>query len=218
VYIFDCNGVLVDSEPIATAVAAEELTRVGFSISPETVGRIFAGRRPSDMLADVETAIGRKLPKYFGEHLANATLRRLRAELRPTAHADHALTWLRGPKCVASSSPIDRVRLSLEITGLLRYFSPYLFTASDVPRGKPAPDLFLYAAAKMQVAPADCIVIEDSPAGVSAARAAGMVPIGFIGGNHVNPSFGAQLTAAGAKAVVADMRALKSTVVELRGG
>ena len=109
------------------------------------------------------------------------------------------------------------MRLSLESTGLLRFFDPYLFSASDVPRGKPAPDLFLYVAAKMHVAPGDCIVIEDSPAGVAAAHAAGMSPIGFIGGSHTNPTLGAQLTAAGARAVVTDMRALKSTVVALRG-
>ena len=118
---------------------------------------------------------------------------------------------------MASSSPLDRVRLSLESTGLLRFFDPYLFSASDVPRGKPAPDLFLYVAAKMQVAPGDCIVVEDSAAGVAAAHAAGMMPIGFIGGSHTNPTLGAQLTSAGARAVVADMRALKSTVVALRG-
>ena len=140
-----------------------------------------------------------------------------KSELRATAHVEYALTWLRGPKCVASSSPLDRVRLSLESTGLLRFFDPYLFSASDVPRGKPAPDLFLYVAAKMRVAPADCIVVEDSPAGVAAAHAAGMVPIGFVGGSHTNPSLGAQLTNAGARAVIADMRALKSTVVALRG-
>ena len=109
------------------------------------------------------------------------------------------------------------MRLSLESTGLLRFFDPYLFSASDVPRGKPAPDLFLHAAAKMQVAAADCIVVEDSPAGVAAAHAAGMAPIGFIGGSHAGPGLGAQLTGAGARAVVADMRALKSTVVALRG-
>ena len=109
------------------------------------------------------------------------------------------------------------MRLSLESTGLLRFFDPYLFSASDVPRGKPAPDLFLHVAAKMHVAPADCIVVEDSPAGVAAAHAAGMMPIGFIGGSHTSPTLGAQLTSAGARAVIADMRALKSTVVALRG-
>jgi HAD superfamily hydrolase (TIGR01509 family) len=217
VFIFDCNGVLVDSELIAATVTAEELARVGFSVSPEVVAGFFAGRRPSDMLAEVEAATDRKLPKDFAVTLAATMLRRLRAELRPTAHVDHALTWLRGPKCVASASPIDRIRMSLETTGLLRFFTPYLFSASEVPRGKPAPDLFLHAAAKMQVAPADCIVVEDSPAGVSAARAAGMIPVGFIGGNHAQPHLGAQLTVAGARAVIADMRALKSTVVALRG-
>ncbi len=169
------------------------------------------------MLADVEAATGRKLPPNFTAVLAAATLRRLRAELRSTAHIEHALTWLRGPKCVASSSPLDRVRVSLESTGLLRFFEPYLFTGSDVPRGKPAPDLFLHAAAKMRAHPSNCIVVEDSPAGVAAATAAGMIPIGFIGGSHSSPNLGAHLTTAGAKAVIADMRALKSTVVALRG-
>ncbi len=215
--IFDCNGVLVDSEAIAATVAAQELTRVGFSVSPEVVSRFFAGRRPVDMLADVEAATGRKLPPNFHAVLASATLRRLRAELRSTAHIEHALTWLRGPKCVASSSTLDRVRVSLESTGLLRFFDPYLFSASDVPRGKPAPDLFLHAAAKMQANPAQCVVVEDSPAGVAAATAAGMIPIGFIGGSHASPNLGAYLTSAGARAVIADMRALKGTVVALRG-
>lgn len=216
-YIFDCNGVLVDSEAIVANVASQELGRAGFAVAPEVVARFFAGRRPIDMLADIEAATHRRLPPNFAASLASATMRRLRTELRATAHVEYALTWLRGPKCVASSSPLERVRLSLDSTGLLRFFDPYLFSASDVPNGKPAPDLFLYVAARMRVQPADCIVVEDSPAGVSAAHAAGMVPIGFIGGSHTNPSLGAQLTQAGARAVIADMRALKSTVVALRG-
>jgi len=217
VLIFDCNGVLVDSEAIAATVASQELTRAGFAVSPEIVSRFFAGRRPADMLADIETATGRTLPPNFAAVLAGATMRRLRSDLRATAHVAYALTWLRGKKCVASSSPLDRVRVSLDSTDLLRYFDPYLFSASDVPRGKPAPDLFLHVAAKVRVEPADCIVVEDSPAGVSAAHAAGMVPIGFIGGSHTGPNLGAYLTSAGARAVIADMRALKSTVVALRG-
>jgi HAD superfamily hydrolase (TIGR01509 family) len=217
VFIFDCNGVLVDSEAIVADVAATELTRAGFAVSPEIIARFFTGRRPIDMLLDIETAMQRKLPVNFASTLATATLRRLRTELRATAHVEHALTWLRGPKCVASSAPLDRVRVSLQSTGISRFFEPYLFSASEVPHGKPAPDLFLHVAAKMNVQPADCIVVEDSPAGVSAAHAAGMVPIGFIGGSHANPNLGAQLTQAGARAVIADMRALKSTVVALRG-
>src|SRR5258708_19662124 len=169
------------------------------------------------MLVDIETATKRKLPANFASILAGATLRRLRSELRATSEVEQALTWLGGPKCVASSSPLDRVRLSLESTGLLRFFDPYLFSASDVPRGKPAPDLFLYAAAKMHVAPADCIVVEDSPAGVAAAHAAGMTPIGFIGGSPTKPTLGAQLTSPGARARVAAMRGSKTPAFRLGG-
>ena len=216
-YIFDCNGVLVDSEPIVADVAIRELARAGVTASPDIVARFFTGRRPSDVVADIEVAIQRKLPLDFATALANATLRRLRAELRATAHVGYALTWLRGLKCVASSSPLDRIRVSLDATGLLGFFDPYLFSASGVAHGKPAPDLFLHVAARMDVAPADCVVIENSPSGVTAAQAAGMVPIGFIGGSNPAPNLGAQLTAAGARAVIADMRALKSTIVAVRG-
>lgn len=215
--IFDCNGVLVDSEPIAAAAAAEAFTRAGFPITPDIIARYFFGRRPADMFAAIETATKRKLPEDFGATLAAATLKRFRNELRAMPHTAHALTWLRGPKCVASSSPIDRIRVGLETTGLARFFEPNIFSASDVPCGKPAPDLFLHVAARMRVAPVDCIVVEDSPAGVSAAAAAGMTPIGFVGGSHTGARIGELLLAAGARTLVADMRQLKSTVAALRG-
>jgi beta-phosphoglucomutase-like phosphatase (HAD superfamily) len=127
------------------------------------------------------------------------------------------LTWLRGPKCVASASPLDRIRSSLETTGLLRFFDTRLFSASDVVRGKPAPDLFLRAAAQTGTAPSACIVVEDSTAGIAAARAAGMTPIGFVGGAHAGPELSAMLMASGARAVITDMRMLKTTVVAIRG-
>ena len=186
-------------------------------MTPDLVARYFTGRRPSDVFAAVETATARKLPANFGSTVASSIMRRFRDELRATAHMAYALSWLRGPKCVASSSPLDRVRLSLEITDLLRYFEPRLYSASDVERGKPAPDLFLHVAAKSRVAPADCIVVEDAPTGIAAANAAGMIPIGFVGGSHAAPGLADQLTAAGARAVIADMRNLKSTIVALRG-
>jgi HAD superfamily hydrolase (TIGR01509 family) len=216
VIIFDCNGVLVDSEAIAARVAAEEFTRVGIPMTPEMVSRYFLGRRPADMLAAVEAAIKRKLPSSFAGGLAVAILHRLRAELRPMPHAAHALTWLRGPKCVASSSPPDRVRVSLQMTGLARFFEQ-LFSASEVANGKPAPDLFLHAASRMGARPRDCIVVEDSPAGVTAAVAAGMMAVGFVGGSHAADELGEQLKAAGARATVADLRHLKGAVVALRG-
>jgi HAD superfamily hydrolase (TIGR01509 family) len=217
VVIFDCNGVLVDSELIAAEVAAQEFTRAGFPLTPEIVARYFTGRRPADMYAAIETAYRAKLPPDLTAIVMATTLRRLRAEVQATRHVEYALTWLRGPKCVASSSPLDRVRVSLDATGLLRFFEPHLFSASDVGRGKPAPDLFLYVAARMGVSPSDCIVVEDSPAGIAAATAAGMTSIGFVGGSHAGPNLDALLSNAGASAVIADMRALKGTVVALRG-
>jgi HAD superfamily hydrolase (TIGR01509 family) len=217
VVIFDCNGVLVDSESIVAEVAAQELSRAGFPLTPELVTRYFTGRRPSDMFAEIETAYQKALPPHFATLVNALTLQRLRTELRATRHADYALTWLRGPKCVASSSTFERIRVSLEVTGLLRFFEPNLFSASEVARGKPAPDLFLYVASKMGTAPSECVVVEDSPAGVAAAFAAGMVPVGFVGGTRAPFKHKDALIKAGARAVIADMRQLKATVTELRG-
>jgi HAD superfamily hydrolase (TIGR01509 family) len=217
VVIFDCNGVLVDSEPLATAIVSEEFMRAGFALTPDVIARFFTGRRPADMFAEVEAASGRKLPAGFAATVAEATLRRFRAELRATAHVAQALSWIRGPKCVASSSSYDRIRVSLESTDLIRFFDPYLFSANEVKNGKPAPDLFRHAAARMKRRPSDCIVVEDSIAGITAAVAAGMTAVGFTGGSHASGRLGDQLTKAGARAVVSDMRLLKSAVMELRG-
>ena len=137
VVIFDCNGVLVDSEPLATAIVSQEFIRAGFALTPDIVARYFTGRRPADMFAEVEMAAGRRLPPDFPAVVAMATLRKFRAELRATAHAAYALTWLRGPKCVASSATLDRIRVSLETTDLIRFFEPYLFSSTEVRNGKP---------------------------------------------------------------------------------
>ena len=215
--IFDCNGVLVDSEPIAAKVLAQAFRQVGLLLTVDTVMRRFHGRRPADIFAAVEAATGRALPADFSILVAAETLRQLRAELRPVAHAIHALTWIRGPKAVASSSPPDRIRACLEVTGLLRFFEPRLYSASAVRKGKPAPDLFLLAAARSQVDPGDCIVVEDSAPGIAAAAAAGMTPIGFVGGSARPGKLASELSAAGARSIVADMRALKSAIGDLRG-
>jgi HAD superfamily hydrolase (TIGR01509 family) len=215
--IFDCNGVLVDSEPIAAAVLAEAFKRVGMALTVESMMRRFHGRRPADIFAAVEAATGKALPLEFSSTVATETLRRLRAELRAIPHAAHALTWIRGPKAVASSSPLNRIRTSLDVTGLIRFFEPRLYSGSDVRRGKPAPDLFLLAAARSQVEPAQCIVVEDSAPGVAAATAAGMTPIGFVGGSQTPGRLASELLAHGARTVVADMRALKNAITDLRG-
>ncbi|HXD14853.1 MAG TPA: HAD family hydrolase [Xanthobacteraceae bacterium] len=133
--IFDCNDVLVDSEPIVSAVLAESLTRAGFPANSDGLARRYHGRRPADVFASVEAATGKKLPPNFATGVAVETLRRFRTELRALPHVAHALTWVRGPKAVASSSPHDRLRAGLEAAGLLRFFEQRLFSASDVPNG-----------------------------------------------------------------------------------
>jgi HAD superfamily hydrolase (TIGR01509 family) len=215
--ILDCNGVLVDSEPIAAAVLADAFKRIGIALSAETVMRRFQGRRPSDILAAVEAATNQELPSRFPGEVATETLRRLRTELRAVAHAAHALTWIRGPKAVASSSSPERIRLSLEVTGLIRFFETRLFSASRVHSGKPAPDIFLLAAARSEVDPSQCIVVEDSPSGIAAAAAAGMTPVGFVGSSQTPGRLATELLARGARTVIADMRGLKSAITDLRG-
>lgn len=215
--IFDCNGVLVDSERIAVSVAAESFQRIGIPLTAELISKYFFGRRPADMFATVEAAIKRDLPEGFAAGVAATTIERLRSEVRAMPHAAHALTWLRGPKSIASSAPKDRVRMSLQAAGLYRFFEGNVFSASEVALGKPAPDLFLHVASQRGVRPQDCIVVEDSPAGVTAAAAAGMTPVGFVGGSHAEADLTERLLASGARAIVADMRHLKGTVVGLRG-
>ena len=215
--IFDCNGVLVDSEPIASAVLADAFQRTGLPLTAEAVARRFHGRRAADIFAAVAHETKRGLPSGLPAEVAAETLRRLRAELRPVAHAVHALTWIRGPKAVASSSTLDRVRLSLDVTDLTRFFEPRLFSAADVASGKPAPDLYLLVAQRLNVRAADCIVVEDSAAGVAAAKAAGMRPIGFVGRSPAAGHLARHLYSAGARNVIADLRALKTAIVELRG-
>ena len=148
--IFDCNGVLVDSEPLATAIVSQEFMRAGFPLTPDVVARYFTGRRPADMFAEVEIAAGRKLPPDFAATVASATCAASAPNCAPPRTSAYALSWLRGPKCVASSSSLDRIRVSLESTELIRFFEPNLFSASEVRNGKPAPDLFLHAAGKMR--------------------------------------------------------------------
>ena len=215
-FIFDCNGVLVDSEAIVANVAATELTRAGFAVSPEIVARFFAGRRPADMLADLEVATQRKLPTNFASMLAGATLRRLREEVRATAHVAHALTWLRGPKCVASSlhRPHPDQPRKHRPAAVLRTLPVF---GDDVPIGKPAPG------------PVHSRGDEDARRARGLHRGRGFAGRRFGGARRRHgsdrldrrqPQRAASRRPsdhAGARAVIADMRALKSTVVALRG-
>ncbi|PRD43805.1 hydrolase [Phyllobacterium phragmitis] len=182
--IFDCDGVLVDSEPLAIRVLIETLADAGLTMDAEEAYERFLGRSLGTI-----TAI---LSEEFQVDLTHAALENGRArlyevfhaELKPVAGIADTLDRLDVPFCVASSSQPERIRLSLSVTGLLDRFEPNIFSATMVEKGKPAPDLFLHAAGMMNVPPQDCLVIEDSPAGVQAAKAAGMDVFAFVGGGH----------------------------------
>ncbi len=181
--IFDCDGVLVDSEVLACRIDAEVLTRLGIPYTADEIMAQFVGGSLKDMMARIEADRGCRLPADFAAELNRALFARFETDLRPIAGVREAVLSLAMPRCVASSSSPDRIALSLRVTGLDDLFDR-TFSAAQVPRGKPAPDLFLHAAAQMGQVPGDCVVIEDSLFGVQAARQAGMRVIGFTGGGH----------------------------------
>jgi HAD superfamily hydrolase (TIGR01509 family) len=209
--IFDCDGVLVDSEVLSCQIDAELLTSLGMPYTADEVARQFVGVSLKDMIARIEAERGLKLPADFGEQINRTLFARFETELRPIPGVRDAILALPHPRCVASSSTPDRIALSLRVTGLNDLFN-HLFSSVQVPRGKPAPDLFLHAADQMGFAPADCLVIEDSIAGVQAARAAGMKVIGFTGGGHCNPEHEEKLRQAGASVVIERMNELSEII------
>ena len=191
--IFDCDGVLVDSEPIASRVLAEALSEIGFPLTAQQAIDRYTGISVGAVLARVEAEWGRRLPADFAALLGERDRAAFAAELQPVSGVVEMLAGLDLPRCVASSGSIEKIRSNLRITGLLPYLEPHLFSATMVARGKPAPDLFLHAAAMMAVPPARCVVVEDSLAGVRAARAAGMRVFGFHGGGHARPDAAAEI-------------------------
>jgi HAD superfamily hydrolase (TIGR01509 family) len=209
--IFDCDGVLVDSETLSCQVDAELLTECGVPYTARDVAREFIGVSLKDQIARIEALHGFRLPDDFAERLNRTLFARFETELKPIEGVRDAILALPYPRCVASSSLPDRIALTLRVTGLSDLFVD-IFSASQVARGKPAPDLFLHAAAQMRVSPAECLVIEDSTAGVQAALAAGMRVIGFSGGGHCGPEHGEKLRQAGASVVIERMVDLPETV------
>jgi HAD superfamily hydrolase (TIGR01509 family) len=210
--IFDCDGVLIDSEAIACRADSACLAEIGIALSAEEIMDRYLGISAAAMCADIEQRLGCTLPVDFAETLRLRVAAAFETGLAPMPGVEAALAALPQRRCVASSSAPERLRHSLSLTGLLRSFEPHVFSATQVARGKPAPDLFLFAAASMQVTPAACVVIEDSVPGVQAAVAAGMRAIGFTGGGHCRPGHAERLRAAGAAAVTDAMAALPELV------
>ena len=217
ILIFDCDGVLVDSEPLACSALAELMTTLGHAMTTEEAVRAFAGCSVNDVLTRAEDLLSRPVPQAMGEQAAIALLARLRRELKAVAGVKETIAALPYRRCVASSSRPDRLRLSLEVTGLAPLFGSDVFSAAQVANGKPAPDLFLLAARSLGEPPSSCIVIEDSVLGVEAARAADMAVIGFAGASHASDDLAQRLAAAGADAIVRSMTELPAAVERLVG-
>ena len=182
--IFDCDGVLVDSEPISIAVLVEALAAAGVTMSEEEAHVRFLGRSLKSMSEILHDDYGLAIDAAFLDAMRKVLYERFRAEPQAVEGVAETVDALGIAHCVASSSQPERIRLSLTVTGLLSRFEPNIFSASMVARGKPAPDLFLHASAAMGVAPEYCVVVEDSPAGIAAGKAAGMRVVAFTGGSH----------------------------------
>ena len=184
--IFDCDGVLVDTEPIAIDIRVDVLARAGWPLSADEIVERFLGRSHAYVVSEVERRVGTTAAQEAEEEFRVECERAFRERLQPIAGIVDVLADLAGERgirtCVASSGGHDKIRLTLGLTGLLPQFEGRIFSAEDVTRGKPAPDLFELAAATMGVPVGHCVVVEDSPAGVVAGRAAGMSVIGYAGG------------------------------------
>ena len=213
--ILDCDGVLVDSETISVAVLAEFVREAGADIGEDEAYRLFLGRSIGAVRKLLRDDFALALTEAQLDGIRAETFRRFRGELQPMPGAAEMLSRLKVRRCVASSSSLERIRLSLSLTGLLEMLDPHIYSASMVTRGKPAPDLFLHAAKGMGVRPEDCIVVEDSPAGIEAARQAGMRVLAFTGGSHAgHAGLEAKLAALRPELVFSDMQMLPDLVAE----
>lgn len=206
--IFDCDGVLVDSEVIFARILGECLTAADCPATAVEALALGFGKNRATLTASVEARFGRTLPDRFFETMRAQTALALERELVAMPGIEELLKGLPTARCVASNGHLDRVRERLALTGLLGFFDPHVFSAMQVAHGKPAPDLFLLAAQSFGAAPASCLVVEDSVIGVTAAIAAGMPVLGFCGGSHCPDGHADELIAAGCSLVFTRMTEL----------
>lgn len=211
--IFDCDGVLVDSEMIASRVLAAHLSAHGYPVTAKQCRERFTGKWMTDIV-NLVRGEGVDMPDDFIETLKVKDREAFERELKPMPDVLDMVRNLTHDRCVASSGPIVKMETTLGLSGLLPFFTPHLFSAAMVKRGKPEPDLFLYAANAMGRTPKDCLVIEDSTAGVTAARRAGMRVLGFAGASHAREvaGYAKTLTDAGAETVFDDMMRLPDLI------
>jgi HAD superfamily hydrolase (TIGR01509 family) len=203
--IFDCDGVLVDSEVLSCNCLSKVLAGYGIDLGVDQALDLFVGRSMTAVVEHYQT-LGRSIPEQFSTELWARVRATFTSALCPIEGVSSVLEGLQIPHCVASSSDVERVSLSLSLTCLAPHFDSRLYTSQMVERGKPAPDLFLYAADRMKADPRRTLVIEDSISGVTAAKAAGMTVWGFFGGSHYQSRDGkAILREAGADRVFGRM-------------
>lgn len=215
--IYDCDGTLIDSEHIAGSVCAAALTDLGFPMTMEAFNTRFNGVPAARTWEILRSEIPFDLPEGFNARIDAEIHRRFDEELLPIPGAAEAIGAIPGLRAVASSTRIERLRRNLEKVGLAPLFDPHIYSASQVARGKPAPDVFLLAASQLGLDPAHAIVIEDSEAGVEAAKRAGMRVIGFHGASNGVADLDRRLHRAGAVEVIHDMALLPEVVARMRG-
>jgi len=215
--IFDCDGVLVDSEIIAAQVESRLLTDAGYPISVEEMGERFAGMTWRNILLQVEKEVAIPLSASLLDKSEKLLDARLARDVKAIEGVKFALARLTMQRCICSNSSTHRLDMMLEKVGLKPYFAPHVFSAKDLgaDRVKPKPDIFLHGAAQFGVTPDKVVVVEDSVHGVHAARAAGMRVIGFTGASHTYPSHADRLTDAGAETVISRMMDLPAVVAAL---
>ena len=213
--IFDCDGVLVDSELISCRAHSQMLTSHGYPITSDQVLERFLGVSDREARLTIEAELGRSLPGDFETQMKHAALQRYASDLQEIPYISETIAAIGLPKCVASSGTPEKIRHGLQAAGLYHLLAPHIFSATQVRNGKPAPDLFLLAATQMQVPPGQSLVIEDSVPGVTGGRAAGMNVLGFHGGSHCRPGYGDGLRAAGATATFDDMRRLRDLIANI---
>jgi len=210
--IFDCDGVLVDSELLASDVLSEELARHNIDIPPRECRDRFTGSSLKRVKELVFQSTGIELPDDFEENVRKQDRDIFEKRLRPVSGIEETLELLHIPVCVASSGSMEKITHSLKLATIYDHFAPNIFSAEMVARGKPAPDLFLFAAQKMGVAPERCLVIEDSPVGVKGALKAGMTVFGFAGASHAGPGHAEMLDLAGVNISFREMFALPNLI------
>lgn len=206
--IFDCDGVLIDSEAIFCSVDAEALTGLGYPTTASTISERFAGIPHRTAWQHLAEEHGLNLPNDWVDRILRECDRRFATELKAMDGAIAAIAEIKlngHEVCVASSTEMAPLRKNLERTDMLTQLDPNIFSVSQVRRSKPAPDVFLFAASQTGFDPVDCIVIEDSIAGVTAAKRAGMKAIGFVGGGHAYATLAERLSDAGAACVCKSM-------------